>query len=104
MPVDIEDGVEGWVLAPNAVNMEIGTITAEGELDISILLLSGLVVNVTHDKVEGEVNVHNDIVNTVAEAKKAVADAKNADLEPKGGQLQVQTKVNTVALLAPLLG
>ena len=50
----VEDGKEGWVLAPNAVNMEIGTITAEGELNISILLLSGLDVNVTHDKVEGE--------------------------------------------------
>ena len=40
-------------------------------------------------------------MNKVADAKKAVADAKKEDLEPKD-QLQVQTEVDPAAL-APLL-
>jgi hypothetical protein len=89
----VEDGVEGWVLGPNAVHMEIGTITAVGELEISILLCSGLVVNVTHEKMKEEVNQHNGIVQEVADAKKTAADAN---------KLQGQTEVKTFPL-APLI-
>jgi hypothetical protein len=59
--------------------MEIGTITAVGELEISVLLCRGLVFNVTHEKMEEEVKRHNVIVKEVADAKKAEADATKVD-------------------------
>jgi hypothetical protein len=62
--------------------MKIGTITAVDELQISILLLSGDTATVTHENEEGEVNRHNAIVTRVGEAKKAVAAAILANIDP----------------------
>ena len=77
-----EIGEETWVTDGNQVCMEIGTITAVDELQISILLLSGDTVTVTQENEQGEVNRHNAIVTRVGEAKKAVAAATLANIDP----------------------
>jgi hypothetical protein len=51
-----EIGEEACVTEGTQVCMQIGTITAVDELQISILLLSGETVNVTHENEWGKVN------------------------------------------------
>ncbi len=65
-----EMGEEACVTEGTQVCMQIGTITAVDELQISILLLSGDTVTLTHENEQAEVNRHNDIVTRVGEAKK----------------------------------
>ncbi len=77
-----EIGEETWVTDGNQVCMEIGTITAVDGVQISILLLSGHTATVTHENEEREVNRHNAIVTRVGEAKKAVAAATLANIDP----------------------
>ena len=78
----VED-TEGSQSQDSGIYIEIGTITEVADEHITISMHSGGSTTLGHEVLQGEVDIHNDIVNHVIEEKKIAADNEAARHEPE---------------------